>query len=31
VAGQTAKAALSNDRAAFRVNAIDDHEVVVIE
>ena len=31
VAGQTTKAALSNGRAAFRVDAIDDHEVVVIE
>ena len=31
VAGKTAKAALSNNKAAFRVDAIDDHEVVVIE
>jgi len=31
VAGQTIKAALSNGRAAFRVDAIDDHEVAVIE
>jgi hypothetical protein len=31
VAGKTTKAALSNGRAAFAVDAIDDHEVVVIE
>ena len=31
VAGKTMKAALSRDTAAFRVEAIDDHEVVVIE
>jgi hypothetical protein len=31
VAGKTMKAALSSGRAAFRVEAIDDHEVVVIE
>jgi hypothetical protein len=31
VAGKTMKAALSNGRAAFTVEAIDDHEVVVIE
>ena len=31
VAGKTMKAALTNDRAAFKVDAIDDHEVVVIE
>ena len=31
VAGKTTKAALSNGRAAFTVDAIDDHEVVVIE
>ncbi len=31
VAGKTVKAALSNNRAALRVDAIDDHEVVVIE
>jgi putative glycosyl hydrolase-like family 6 (GHL6) protein len=31
VSGETTKAALSNNRAAFRIEAIDDHEVVVIE
>jgi hypothetical protein len=31
VAGKTIKAALSNNRAAFRIDAIDDHEVVVVE
>jgi len=31
VAGKTIEAALSNGRAAFRVEAIDDHEVIVIE
>jgi hypothetical protein len=31
VGDKTIKAALSNDRAAFRVDGIDDHEVVVIE
>jgi hypothetical protein len=31
VGGKTLKAAVSNDRAAFTVEAIDDHEVVVIE
>ena len=31
VAGKTEKAALSNGRAAFRVDGVDDHEVVVIE
>jgi hypothetical protein len=31
VAAKTTKAALSNGRTAFRVDAIDDHEVIVIE
>jgi hypothetical protein len=31
VAGKTTKAALSSGRAAFRLDAIDDHEVVVVE
>ena len=31
VGGKTVKAAVSNDRAAFTIEAIEDHEVVVIE